>query len=228
MLRVAMYLALAALLIGTVLHASNDQAHACVCEIPSKKVWIDQADAIFMGKVISIDRQEIKSRHDSGREYEDIVEFVATDVWKGEPYERFLVSSMWHEWLSSCGGGYPRFREGERYLVFVEQGQANEGACSPTEYIEYAFPEQWGLALGISKRPIPGSVSPIPERVGEPIPTPTVPAPAQVAQPTSEPTAPAPAQDPQPSSGCNTPNDYSRGYADLSAFGLIAPLAWLA
>ena len=30
------------------------------------------------------------------------------------------------------------------------------------------------------------------------------------------------------SSGCNTPNDYSRGYADLSAFGLVAPLAWLA
>ena len=158
---------------------------------------------------------------------------------------------------NTCGGGQPSFYEGQNYLVFVKEGQAYVHLCGYTAQF-HSLPEEWKRILGPSKPIMRRTASPIPERVGEPVSTPTVPAsakvvqptseptvpapakvvqptseptvpaPAKVVQPTSEPTAPAPAQDAQTSSGCNSPLGYAPNDGDLSAFGLIAPLAWLA
>ena len=185
---------------------------------------------MFVGMVISIDRQEIKPRYDSAhidKEFEDIVRFKTFDVWKDEPYEWIYIRSTWNELDNSCGGGMPSFYEGRKYLVFVKHAQARVHLCNYTREVQ-SLPEEWVLALGISKPLVPGSVSPIPERVGEPVPEPTVPAPVEVMQPTIEPATPVPVQNTQPSGSCGAPLGYAHGHADLAAFGLIAPLAWLA
>ena len=228
MLRVAMYLALAALLIGTVLHASNEQAHACMCEQSSTKEAIERDDSVFLGMVVSIDRQEIKPRYDLGPEFEDVVEFSAIEVWKGEPSEKIFVRTTFNTGVeNTCVYDGPSFYEGRKYLVFVKHAQARVHLCNYTREVQ-SLPEEWVLALGISKPLVPGSVSPIPERVGEPVPEPTVPAPVEVMQPTIEPATPVPVQNTQPSGSCGAPLGYAHGHADLAAFGLIAPLAWLA
>ncbi len=228
LLRVAIYLALAPLLIGTVLHASNEQAHACMCEQSSTKEAIERADSVFLGMVVSIDRQEIKPRYDLGPEFEDVVEFSAIEVWKGEPSEKIFVRTTFNTGVeNTCVYDGPSFYEGRKYLVFVKHGQARVHLCNYTREVQ-SLPEEWVLALGISKPLVPGSVSPIPERVGEPVPEPTVPAPVEVMQPTIEPATPVPVQNTQPSGSCGAPLGYAHGHADLAAFGLIAPLAWLA
>ena len=183
-------------------------------------------------------------------------------IWKGESYETVFIKIKWsnpvdHDYMLPCGYD-PPFHEGWRYLLFAAGGQTSLGICSWSDDLDSYQSQEIVAELGAGKKPIPGSVGPMPERVGEPVPTPTVPAPAKVVQLTSEPTAPAPAkvgelvptptvpaparvvqptseptvpalaQNAQPSSRCNSPLGYVPNGGDLSAFSLMAPLAWLA
>ena len=96
MLRAAIYLTLATLLVGAILHSFARSTYACSCGANSKEAEIEWADSVFFGMVISIDRQEVKPKYDDDvKEFEDIVWFKAFNVWKGESYEWIYIRSTW-------------------------------------------------------------------------------------------------------------------------------------
>ncbi len=183
---------------GLSLHSSAKQAHACSVPGPPPMIEVlEGADSAFIGKVISIDSQQIK-----GEEYptfEDIIEFKANEVWKGEPYETMFVKTTW-VLLPSPDGPLicpkdPIFSKGVSYIVFVWEGETHLSINSSTQELRYA-PRDQIKALGTGKTPIPGSISPIPEREGLPV------------------------------GGCNLPLGYAFGSIDLSLFGLGTAPVW--
>ena len=212
MLRVAISLSLTVPLVAAAIHASADQAHACSCPSFPLEFKLEHSDAVFAGEVILIRERRIIDTTDYAKVYgfedvelpvdqvEDIVKFRVNEIWKGESYETVFIKIKWsnpvdHDYMLPCGYD-PPFHEGWRYLLFAAGGQTSLGICSWSDDLDSYQSQEIVAELGVGKKPIPGSVGPMSERVGEPVPTPTVPAPAKVVQPTSEPTAPAPPKSP--------------------------------
>ena len=184
-------------------HISAREAYACSYPAPPPMTQVlEGADLAFVGEVISIDRQEIKS--DDYRTFEDIIEFRTSEVWKGEPYETMFVKRTWlltpPSPSSSCPPD-PSFAKGARYIVFVWNGRTHLSVNSPTQQFSYTLEDEIA-SLGAGKTPIPGSVSPIPERVGQPV-------------------------EEQSGGGCGLTPSYAVGSVNLSGIGLTAMLAWL-
>ncbi len=193
---------LLAVIIGAVLHISVKRVHACSYPgPPPMKEVLKGADLAFVGKIISIDRQQIKG--DERPTFEEIIEFKTSVVWKGEPYETMFVRTTWFlpakSGPSDCPPN-PTFAEGRRYIVFVRQGETHLSVNSSTQEFDYA-PKDQIAALGVGEMPIPGSVSPTPEREGQPV-------------------------DWWSRGGCGLTPSYALGNINLSAIGLTALLAW--
>ncbi len=175
LLRITTLITLIAFLVVADLHLSPNPAHACACLETSTKEELRRADAVFRGKVISIDRRNIEKDDGRGGPWyvgEDIVEFSASQIWKGEPYETIYVKSIWNRRMTSCGGGGPFFtdRDGyNEYLVFVYDDRAHTGLCALSAHVDHAQEEL--AELGDGERPIPGSVGPIPIRDSDISPT---------------------------------------------------------
>ena len=167
---------------------------------------LEGADLAFVGEVISKDRQSIKG--DDYPTFEDIIEFRTSVVWKGEPYETMFVGTTWFlpptpipGSLSNCPAAPTIFFKGIRYIVFVWEGRTHLSVNGPTQEFDYA-PKDQIATLGSGKTPIPGSVSPIPERKGQPV----------VYE--------------RSGSGCSLTPGYALGSINLSVFGLAGMLAW--
>ena len=95
-------IALVALLVGVGFHVSANPARACSCPATSTERELERANAVFRGEAVSIDSQDIV--WDRARGYappedwvEDMVEFRATEIWKGELYETIFVKTNY--WL---------------------------------------------------------------------------------------------------------------------------------
>ena len=196
--------------IAVVLHVSHKQVNACSYPaIPLERI-IEDADFIFRGQVLSIDSLRISSD-----EFEDIVEFKAIEVWKGEPYETMYVRSSWkfltrEDLQAPCPPSLNhQYTIGLEYLVIVKGGQANVGSDTVTQNIASA--DLYLEELGAGKPPTLGSVGPIPERKGQPFEV----QPAEI-QPVEV----------QPGSGCGLTNGNASGSINLSAIGLTVMLAW--
>ena len=139
--------AAATMLAGAALHAFANQAGACIC--PSARLsqsermevaW-EQAESIFAGEVASISTHKVRM---FSNEREDIVEFNVARIWKGYPYETIFVKRVYKrtrdflifKHIPPCGGN-PPFAEGETYLVFVYDGEADLGMCSLTNLLNH-------------------------------------------------------------------------------------------
>ena len=205
-----------------VFHATAKQAQACSAPAIPLEVLIANSDSIFRGQVISIDsvivnsdeyQREVEAIMSHGGvegtieviAFEDIVEFRATEVWKGEPYETAYVRSTWERVNTPvpmpCPGNH-FYATNARYLVFARDGQANVGFTTATRKIDSGPLPNDLAGLGIGKTPIPGSVGPIPERKGQPV----------VYE--------------RSGSGCSLTPGYALGSINLSVFGLAGMLAW--
>lgn len=196
-----------AVVTAVMLHVSHKQVNACSYPaIPFERV-IEDADFIFRGQVLSIDSLRISSD-----EFEDIVEFKAIEVWKGEPYETMYVRSSW-KFLTreDLQGPCPpssnhQYTIGFEYLVIVNGGQANVGSDRATATQNIASADLFIEELGVGETPVLGSVGPIPERKGQPFKVPPV--------------------EVQPGSGCGLTNGYASSSINLSGIGLTILLAW--
>ena len=91
------FITLATFLIGAGLHVLASSAHACVCAYDgSIEGEVERADAVFRGKVTSIDSQDIVDADARHKDWvEDIVEFNVSEIWKGELHETIYVKSKW-------------------------------------------------------------------------------------------------------------------------------------
>ena len=191
---------LLAVIIGTALHISAKRAYACSAPGPPPMIEVLKgSDLAFVGKIIAIDRQHIKG--DEHWTFEDIIEFKTSVVWKGEPYETMFVRTTWFQSDNSSHSDCPpnpTFAVGRRYIVFVQQGETYLG--SSAQEFDYA-PKDQIAALGVGKMPIPGAVSPTPEREGQPV-------------------------DWWSRGGCGLTPGYTPGSINLSVFGVTAMLAW--
>ena len=155
---------------GVLLHMSFRQAHAYSCPPRPPMIGaLESADSAFVGKVISIDSQQIKS--DGRPTFEDIMEFETSRVWRGEPYETMFVRTTWVLPPSSDGPPIclrPLFTRGVEYIVFVWEGETHLSTNSSTQELRHA-PKDQIKTLGVGKTPVLGSVSPIPDREGQPV-----------------------------------------------------------
>ena len=103
--------------------ATPQMVTACSCiEVPVE-TYFDQADAVFLGRVID---------RDDASEYEYVFTFDVRGAWKGVATARVKVRT--EKDGGSCGYG---FRQGDEYLVFAGHRQANReefvtGLCSGT------------------------------------------------------------------------------------------------
>ena len=212
------FITLAAFLISANLHLSAAPVRACTCMYyDSAGGEVERADAVFRGKVISIDSQDIVWRRYYKSEraedwVEDMVEFRATEIWKGELYETIYVKDSWLKdymmWDSSCGSMGPSFRRGSEYLVFVYEDSADVGMCTNTTPIDdhYGYGLEELVELGDGEQPIPSSVGPVPIRDSVLLPQISVPTPTVEPTPTPEPTmTPTPTPTVEPTEPTMTP-----------------------
>lgn len=150
-------------IVAAALHISAGQVHACSAPALPLEMLIEDAESVFRGQVISIDGMQIKDGV-----FEDIVEFRATEVWKGDPYETIYVKSIWEVRKGDytqhpCPPSSHRYTIGARYLVFVHGGVANVGFATSTQHIESSTMYLEELGTGIT--PTLGTVSPVPVRI---------------------------------------------------------------
>lgn len=168
MIRSAIWLA-AALIVGAAFHAFTTAASACSCLVLTPEEELEQADAVFLGELVSIRRigQFPRNSDDLYTVFVDVLEFKASEIWKGHPYETIYVHTYPRNWDENvysggtCEGGYMFVRrEGERFIVFVSDGSVNISLCRSSTY------ESQGLnhfaVYGKGRPPEPGSVGPMP------------------------------------------------------------------
>ena len=189
-------------IVEVLLQASTRQAYACSAPAPPPLIEVlEGSDLAFVGEVVSIDRQEIQG--EAHRRFEDIIEFKTREVWKGEPYETMFALRTWDltppSPPSPCPPS-PSFAVSVSYIVFVSNGRTHLSMNSSTQQLTYSVEDEVAT-LGIGKTPIPGTVSPIPERQGLPVET-------------------------QSGGSCNLVPVNGSGSNDMSAVGLGILLVW--
>lgn len=172
MIRSAIWLALAALIVGAAFHAFTPKASACTCPPSTPELELERADAVFLGELVSIRHigQFPRDSDDLFTQLLDVLEFKATEIWKGHPYETIYVhtySKTWDENVTpgGCEGGY-RFwgGEGEPFVVFVSDGSVSISYCGRSTHKSKAW--NYFAVYGKGRPPEPGSVAPMP-----PLPT---------------------------------------------------------
>ena len=99
-------------------------AAACICVSPPLKQAFRRSDAIFVGRVVSVER--------------DGLAVLEAGRWlKGEPSSLVSVWTPWND--GDCGYG-SRFSVGSEHLVFanLENGQLQTSTCARTKPVEAA------------------------------------------------------------------------------------------
>ena len=122
------------------------RTHACSCVWPTPDEAFERADAVFSGRVTSVD------------EYFGPVAIRVDTVWKGSVTSTTSVSQYDG---TSCS--YGRFVEGEEYLVYAYErphGTLNVWTCSGTMQLGGA--QEALQLLGEGRAPEPGIVEPAP------------------------------------------------------------------
>ena len=167
MIRSAIWLA-AALIVGAAFHAFTPKASACSCPPSTPELELEHADAVFLGELVSIRRigQFPRNSDDHYTAFVDVLEFKASEIWKGHPYETIYVHTYPRNWDENvtpggCDGGY-RFwgGEGERFIVFVSDGSVSLGYCGKSTHESKAL--NYFAVYGKGRSPEPGSVGPMP------------------------------------------------------------------
>ena len=150
--RVAVRLFLVVPLFGMWLmaHSETTHAHGCV-EIGSPAEELEEADAVFLGRVVAVTRVE-RDGH-----VELLTEFDVATVWKG-PADRTLRISTNPNPLSY---GYHAFTKGEVYIVYANYSEEREGLrtglCARTTELSWGLEDLAKLGEGV--RPgVEGSV----------------------------------------------------------------------
>ncbi len=168
MVRSAIWLAMAALIVGAAFHAFTTKASACSCKASTPEGELEQADAVFLGELVSIRRigQFPRNSDDYYTAFVDVLEFKASEIWKGHPYETIYVHTYPRTWDENvtpggCAGGY-RFwgGEGERFVVFVSDGSVSISYCGRSTHKSKAL--NYFAVYGKGRPPEPGSVAPMP------------------------------------------------------------------
>ena len=114
------------------------QVHACSCVVPgSPSEEIDKFDAVFAGRVVSIDHSFDPNRPPSHGDHTTIG-FRVSAVWKGAVTEDMDVTTP--PTGGSCGFA---FEEGQEYIVYAyDSAYADEGysvnICSRTALLAHA------------------------------------------------------------------------------------------
>lgn len=145
-------------------------AWACSCmEPPPPKIALDQATAVFVGKVIEMKPLD-PSTPESIQDGVNTVLFDVSQAWKGIESARVTIQTL--NSLAACG--YP-FQVGEEYLVYAsgKVGDLYVYQCSRTQHLpsssheletlgEDTFrpeDEDWPPLRLISEHPIPSFVA---------------------------------------------------------------------
>lgn len=93
----------------------NAKVNACSCApAPPPKVSLKQAAAVFAGKVVAVDIDEVR--------YSKTVTFEVASIWKGDIGKRVKVTTALHG--ATCGYG---FKKGGEYLVYCYASKAKDG-----------------------------------------------------------------------------------------------------
>ena len=199
-------LLLAIVIAVVALSSSHEQAHACACPVFSTASKLELSDSVFLGVVVYVDSEQLETKpRNNPQVFEDIVMLRAIQVWKGDPNEIAFIKARRSRYPegrgpAGCSSG-PPYNPGYTYVVFSRAHKSKLGCGAMTTHYGSEEAAEDLEALGPGLIPVPRSVGPIPER--DPQPT-------------------------EPPGSCNAPLGYAHGYADLSSFGLLAPLAWLA
>lgn len=137
------WISLLATLLSASFWLSPQPAHACSCLVMDLEESIDQAAAIFEGRVVSIEKAE-------GSEEGPIMLRVTFDVvrsFKGKVPEELTLRTA----DNSAACGYA-FEKGTSYLVYAHDTGAGLGAglCSRTQPIEQAGEDLAKLGAGVT------------------------------------------------------------------------------
>ena len=153
-----------ALMLGVLwLLGNTGQAYACSCAgsgSPSEE--LEQFDAVFTGRVVSIQHSFDPGVGVRGPGDRTTVGFEVSAVWKGDVHETMYVTTAPSD--ASCGFS---FVEGEEYIVYgYDTGRADDGysvgLCSRTALLGQA---QADLdELGEGQAPEAGTGGPVPEQ----------------------------------------------------------------
>ena len=168
MIRSAIWLATAALIVGAAFHAFTPTASACMCPSLTPEDELEQADTVFLGELVSIRRiGQLPSNSNYVAKFLDVLEFKATEIWKGHPHETIYVHTypeVWDQNINrggTCDGGYLFWGgEGERFVVFVSNDRVSLRLCGSSEHESQAL--NYFAVYGKGRPPEPGSVGPIP------------------------------------------------------------------
>lgn len=170
MIRSAIWLALAVLIVGATFHAFTTKASACTCLLLTPEEELEQADTVFLGELVSIKRigQFPRDSDDYYTAFVDVLEFKASEIWKGHPYETIYVHTYPRTYdknvyvsSASCNGSYLFWGgEGERFVVFVSDSSVSLGYCGISEHKSQA--RNYFAVYGKGRPPEPGSVGPMP------------------------------------------------------------------
>ena len=170
MTRSAIWLATAALIVGAAFHAFTTKASACSCKASTPEGELEQADAVFLGELVSIRRigQFPRNSDDHYTAFVDVLEFKVSEIWKGHPHETIYVHTYPRAYdknvyvsSASCNGGYLFWgEEGERFVVFVSDGSVGLGYCEKSTHESKAL--NYFAVYGKGRPPEPESVAPMP------------------------------------------------------------------
>lgn len=216
MIRSAIWLAAAALIVGAAFHVFTTAASACSCLSLTPEEELEHADAVFLGELVSIKRigQFPRNSEDLYTVFVDVLEFKASEIWKGHLYETIYLHTYptaWDEnanWGGTCAGGYLFWGgEGERFVVFVSDGSVSLSLCGSSEHESQAL--NHFAVYGKGMPPEPGSVGPMP------------PLPPDVFAPPAE-------NSPASAGRCGLPLRSVSNYGDTAALIMIVGLPGLA
>lgn len=125
-----------------------ETGYACSCIAPPPVTQaLDQAGAVFSGKVLQVKRVRNNRQGELGNVE---VVFAVNTSWKGA--ERRVVSVFTASQSAACGYG---FRKGMTYLVYANgdaQGKLTTSICSRTKRLKDARDDLGELGAGKSMR----------------------------------------------------------------------------
>ena len=167
MIRSAIWLATAVLIVGAAFHAYTPTASGCSCISLTPEEKLERADAVFLGELVSIRRIGQLPSNNYVANFLDVLEFKATEIWKGHPHETIYVHTypeVWDQNINrggTCDGGYLFWGgEGERFVVFVTNDSVSLSLCGSSEHEFQAL--NYFAVYGKGRPPEPGSISPMP------------------------------------------------------------------
>jgi hypothetical protein len=122
-------------------------SHACSCvNNPDPKTAMNNAEAVFVGKVLKV-KQERKQKGIIGAiEYRDVNLFQVEKTWKGIEQSQIMIYDNGHD--ESCG--YV-FEEGKTYIIYAyksKDGELYTSYCSRTAELSHANADLEQLGKG--------------------------------------------------------------------------------